>query len=1441
MKKRLYGVIITALLFAVSCGFAMSGCNKKPKLPALETEQSEYNVEYGDAFILPAVTHGGETVAVIYDLKDETGGDVATSYGMFTPVVGTYTVTASADGYESVVFKVVCRDTTPPDIALSEELRPVLTGFSATLPTFVATDRSGIKDGSVKAELIAPSGQSNEYSGGETVDINEVGTYNYRVTASDIYDNVAVSDNEFTAQNGSADDIVLTKGQMFNFDTLSAKNLVLVDVMDEGSRFDIVDVNDIKDSYTGLAYSASDGVTPSGKALAVSADAGKTAAFSLSMTADMIKDHAPVWESTWSLKIRFATDGRFTSMKVYNVKTSGRSIVREITPYDRDYQEQMTWYEAELRAPFFDLSDPEDMIYKLGFEIFNYSSREITVYFDEIFFEEKPDYTPKNGDILNFSDGEKTLGFARDLAGYGSRGAKITYETENIPAGAGAGVTGVLKVSTTLSMQGTEIIFPKIYSRDYFDAVTIRLYLSHVPTHLRLGFFDDKGNHQNRYMAPIGYGENAHLNCVQGWKDYVFRGDQYNYLLTGNIVGVYMGIFEHRDKYFLERYPEFDLENGTIDMYIASITYTRTDKEELDAITNGFMQDNPTLGGKNVALFNSQAYEKFLSGSYTAKFESDYAGSANGAFVITHGGAWSPGYTTFTPPAQAPVSDIYGFKVRYKALGTDPRKAAIYMLTTHRNNINDQSKRYYWNLSSSAEVIDATDGWQTVLIKFNPDNVLGEAITSITLSATDANHLTIAWDYIVAIPYINDGTIEVNYGGSAFDTNYFSDETFNWSLLSFTCAGYPNMQFEWTVKKDGNVIDKPSGKAALEAGNYEIEATGIDNNVSASGKVSFTVSDPETVNDIVLNYDGSASPENFVVNDLLETSKLAASSATLDGKGSARYTYELVLPSGSTVNIDGDYSLASSGKYTLRVTGRVRGFTGSAEIEFNVAAATAVTVSVAYDGSATANLMLEDDLRLNSSKLSVSASVAGGQTEIADSEIRRTITFGNETVVFDIDTYRFTKYGRYTVDFEVTKKGYEGSATLVVTVSERLEITIKRGGNDAFDIRTVANKSYDLTQFSVDGNRGADVVWSISFGGGAATALDMTNSEYAFSQNGVYTVKAALDHEFLVGEKSFTVTVENLPFGAQTDGSTLLADFANEGYNAEKDYSTTTLSYVADGGKTVLKSFSTTAWNGLDTTFVYELPESVSIKDKIFHIRLKVAGGEARLRFNRKKTETGEAFDGLTIATASDSVWVDKAFSYADIYALVKNYIPDFDGSVNKLYFQHCAANMSLYIEKIWLTDDDGLTDFPQGGVELIRLKSYTKTASGWGDQNLYSESVTSTEINKNGSIRIRLKRTAVGNATDMRVYLGFNNANIASGTNGMFLTGTTATADSDYVILTFALNGGSDSTEQAKSNFYFSSSDTITVTQIKFRLYFNAGTSFTTDIDWVAYIPPEA
>ncbi len=202
-------LVVTVILTATSCAASIS------------LEQAEYYAEYGERFYIPEpVLNKADKADVTYEVKDAEGNTVTkAALGSFYPEIGTYTLTYTYDG-KTASAKIICADTKGPQIEYIDHTKTVFEGEAITVPTFAATDVSGVQDGSASLKIYRGLEGESEISPNENNQIIAeagVGAYRFVYTVSDIYSNVGKTEL-ITEVKVDYIDVSIKDGYMWDFD-----------------------------------------------------------------------------------------------------------------------------------------------------------------------------------------------------------------------------------------------------------------------------------------------------------------------------------------------------------------------------------------------------------------------------------------------------------------------------------------------------------------------------------------------------------------------------------------------------------------------------------------------------------------------------------------------------------------------------------------------------------------------------------------------------------------------------------------------------------------------------------------------------------------------------------------------------------------------------------------------------------------------------------------------------------------------------------------------------------------------------------------------------------------------------------------------------------------------------------------------------------------------
>ena len=365
--------------------------------------------------------------------------------------------------------------------------------------------------------------------------------------------------------------------------------------------------------------------------------------------------------------------------------------------------------------------------------------------------------------------------------------------------------------------------------------------------------------------------------------------------------------------------------------------------------------------------------------------------------------------------------------------------------------------------------------------------------------------------YVDSIFYtVDGGTAEIKYDGAPVKDKYYTNETFDFTRFTAAVNGGTQSAFKFTATKDGQPFAIPSGETTLEAGEYTINATDRASAIAGSGSVSFTVAPPQS-GTLAVSY-GKA---DVFVNETFDMNLLEVSG----GKEGMTYDYVITLPSGVTASLTDGYSLASGGKYTVTVTGRLRGYVYVGSCEITVAPPQTGTLAVSYDKT-----VIIVGETFDTSLLEVS----GGEEGMTyDYEI----TLPSGDTVQLTDGYAFASSGKYTITVTGRLRGYLYVGSCDITVYDLL----------------------DTPKVSLKGSvSGASIVWNAVEGATkyavtnpGGTTEEITDTSIKVAQAGLYTVQALSDT--LYGNEATIYGEPNYGKLDLTAGGYILGEFDAKG------------------------------------------------------------------------------------------------------------------------------------------------------------------------------------------------------------------------------------------------------------------------------------------------------
>ena len=331
--------------------------------------------------------------------------------------------------------------------------------------------------------------------------------------------------------------------------------------------------------------------------------------------------------------------------------------------------------------------------------------------------------------------------------------------------------------------------------------------------------------------------------------------------------------------------------------------------------------------------------------------------------------------------------------------------------------------------------------------------------------------------YVDSIFYtVDGGNAEIKYDGAPVKDKYYTNETFDFTRFTAAVNGGTQSAFKFTATKDGQPFAIPSGETTLEAGEYTINATDRASAIAGSGSVSFTVAPPQS-GTLAVSY-GKA---DIFVNETFDMSALAVTG----GKEGMTYEYVITLPSGDTAQLTDGYALASGGKYTVTVTGKLRGYVYVGSCEITVAPPQTGTLAVSYNKT-----VIIVGETFDASLLEVS----GGEDGMIYDYV---ITLPNGDTEQLTDGYAFVSSGKYTVTATGRLRGYLYVGSCEITVYDLLDTPKVSLKGSASGASIVWNAVEGATKYAVTNPGGTTEEI-------AATSIKVT-------QAGLYTVQALSD------------------------------------------------------------------------------------------------------------------------------------------------------------------------------------------------------------------------------------------------------------------------------------------------------------------------------------------
>lgn len=638
--------------------------------------------------------------------------------------------------------------------------------------------------------------------------------------------------------------------------------------------------------------------------------------------------------------------------------------------------------------------------------------------------------------------------------------------------------------------------------------------------------------------------------------------------------------------------------------------------------------------------------------------------------------------------------------------------------------------------------------------------------------------------YVDSIFYtVDGGNAEIKYDGAPVKDKYYTNETFDFTRFTAAVNGGTQSAFKFTATKDGQPFAIPSGETTLEAGEYTITAIDRASAVAGSGLVSFTVAPPQS-GTLAVSY-GKA---DIFVNETFDMSALAVTG----GKEGMTYEYVITLPSGDTAQLTDGYALASGGKYTVTVTGRLRGYVYVGSCEITVASAQTVELSIPYGGATE----LSTGDTLNKSDFTPSFV---GETR----SYNLVIEYNGTQTDFSSDSFALADSGVYKVIAIVTERGFEGSAEITLTVYTSVaDLAIERNGIAITAFTTSKDKTYDLTKFAATSSvAGASdgVKWTIS-DGTAVTPLDMTNKSFAFGKNGTFTIKAAPDETlyFKGNAAEIVVTVEDIKFNVADGDKTILADFSNEGYNLK--FTNVTADFGTFYEKSALRFKTSVAWN--ENGVKYTFPQAITLK----------RGDKLVVEYYKDVTNKDHVmYANFASKSSIFSVSLNKTWFGGTVFFATSDF------ALDSILINYNTANAVGAISRIFIEKAD-LSDLPDG--ETLVTGGIKRNTADWGRDTDTVPLQSPVTLTRNSIIGIKFRTKTTEN-----LYIGINDL---LGTKNGELASLGIGVLSAPTVVSVALS-------DTKFDKLFASSDTVEMETLRLGSYEDGQASKLLDVEWVS------
>ena len=221
--KRFLAMFLVVLM-AAATGI-LSACEEAVTLRAA---QDEFHAELGESFLIPdPVVSGGNLSDVTFTVTDASGAEVTRAQlGSFYPEAGTYTITYRLNELTATAT-VECSDTKGPSVEYTDYVKLVFEEDLVTVPTFVASDISGVNDASKSLKVYADAAHTEEVTLGDGAFTAQVGAEAYYIVyrVKDSVGNETVTELPVRVRKNFVD-AEIGENELWDFDEQEYLNLV---------------------------------------------------------------------------------------------------------------------------------------------------------------------------------------------------------------------------------------------------------------------------------------------------------------------------------------------------------------------------------------------------------------------------------------------------------------------------------------------------------------------------------------------------------------------------------------------------------------------------------------------------------------------------------------------------------------------------------------------------------------------------------------------------------------------------------------------------------------------------------------------------------------------------------------------------------------------------------------------------------------------------------------------------------------------------------------------------------------------------------------------------------------------------------------------------------------------------------------------------------------